>query len=106
VPEVDRGRDQQIPPDDELRRAVVCSLSSAEVSAWSGRSSTWRCVAASSWSCSASGLPTSFLRFPDLSIHQVWNGYWHWGRPTNEELRQGLRAVTRAIRPDWEVPAR
>jgi peroxiredoxin len=51
-------------------------------------------------------LPASFLLGPDRTIHQVWNGYWFWGRPTNEELRQGLRAVTRAIRPDWEVPAR
>ena len=50
-------------------------------------------------------LPASFLLAPDLTIHQAWNGYWFWGRPTNEELRQGFRAVTRAIRPDWEVPA-
>jgi peroxiredoxin len=50
-------------------------------------------------------LPTSFLLAPDLGIHQAWNGYWFWGRPTNEELRQGFRAVTRAIRPDWEVRA-
>jgi hypothetical protein len=36
VPEVDRGRDQQQSPDDRLRSAVVCSLSSAEVSVvWS-----------------------------------------------------------------------
>jgi peroxiredoxin len=51
-------------------------------------------------------LPASFLLLPDLSIHQAWNGYWFWGRPTNEELRQGFRAVTREIRPDWEAPAR
>jgi peroxiredoxin len=51
-------------------------------------------------------LPASFLLRPDLGIQQAWNGYWFWGRPTNEELRQGFRAVTRAIRPDWEVPAR
>jgi len=51
-------------------------------------------------------LPASFLLFPDLRIHQVWNGYWFWGRPTNQELRLGLRAITRAIRPDWQVPAR
>ena len=50
--------------------------------------------------------PASFLLAPDLGIHQAWNGYWFWGRPTNEELRQGFRAVTRAIRPDGEVPVR
>jgi putative transposase len=36
VPEVDRGRDQQQSPDDRLRSAVACSLSSVEVSVvWS-----------------------------------------------------------------------
>jgi peroxiredoxin len=51
-------------------------------------------------------LPASFLLLPDLTVQQAWNGYWFWGRPTNEELRQGFRAVTRQIRPDWEVPRR
>jgi peroxiredoxin len=49
--------------------------------------------------------PTTFVVFPDLTIHAVHNGYWFWGRPTLEDLRQQLRAVTRALRPDWEVPA-
>jgi hypothetical protein len=36
VPEVDRGRDQQQSPDDRLRSAVACSISSVEVSVvWS-----------------------------------------------------------------------
>ena len=50
-------------------------------------------------------IPTAFVLFPDLRIHAVYNGYWFWGRPTLEDLRQDLRAVTRALRPDWEVPA-
>ena len=50
-------------------------------------------------------LPTAFTLFPDRTIHSVYNGYWFWGRPTNEDLRQDLRAVSRALRPDWEVPA-
>ena len=49
-------------------------------------------------------VPTAFLLAPGLRIHAVWNGYWFWGRPTNEELRLGFREITRAIRPDWEVP--
>ena len=49
-------------------------------------------------------LPTVFVVDPDLRVHSAYNGYWFWGRPTNEELRQDLRAVTRAIRPDWEPP--
>jgi hypothetical protein len=35
----------------------------------------------------------------------VYNGYWFWGRPTNEQLRTDLREITRAIRLDWEVPS-
>jgi peroxiredoxin len=49
-------------------------------------------------------LPTVFVVDPDLRIHSRYDGYWFWGRPTAEELRQDLRAVTRAIRPDWEPP--
>jgi peroxiredoxin len=49
-------------------------------------------------------LPTVFVVDPNLRVHSSYNGYWFWGRPTNEELRQDLRAVTRAIRPDWEPP--
>jgi peroxiredoxin len=50
-------------------------------------------------------LPVTFTLRPDLTIHTVYNGYWYWGRPTIEELRQDLRAITRDVRPDWEVPA-
>jgi peroxiredoxin len=50
-------------------------------------------------------VPTTFTLCPDLTIHTVYNGYWFWGRPTNEDLRHDLRAITRAVRPDWEVPA-
>jgi peroxiredoxin len=49
-------------------------------------------------------LPTVFVVDPDLRIHARYDGYWFWGRPTTEELRQDLRAVTRAIRPDWDPP--
>jgi peroxiredoxin len=50
-------------------------------------------------------VPTTFTLRPDLTIHGVYNGYWFWGRPTNEDLRQDLRVITRAVRPDWAVPA-
>ncbi len=49
-------------------------------------------------------LPTVFILQPELTIHAVYNGYWFWGRPTNEELRQDFRAITKVIRPDWEPP--
>ena len=40
-----------------------------------------------------------------LTIHRAYNGYWFWGRATMEELRQDMRAITRELRDDWEVPA-
>lgn len=49
-------------------------------------------------------VPTTFVLRPDLTIHSSYNGYWFWGRPTLEDLRQDLRAITRSLRPDWEVP--
>jgi peroxiredoxin len=47
--------------------------------------------------------PAAFTLFPDLRIHEAYNGYWFWGRPTHEELRRDMRSITRAIRPDWEL---
>ena len=47
--------------------------------------------------------PTVFTLYPDLTIHAAYNGYWFWGRPTAEELRQDFREITRRVRPDWEV---
>ena len=48
--------------------------------------------------------PAVFTLWPDLTIHRGYNGYWFWGRATNEELRRDLREITGGIRPDWEVP--
>lgn len=50
-------------------------------------------------------VPAAFTLYPDRTIHTVYNGYWFWGRPTAEDLRRDLRAVTADLRPDWEVPA-
>lgn len=48
-------------------------------------------------------VPHTFVLAPGLKIHTVYNGYWFWGRPSNEDLRRDLREVTRAIRPDWDL---
>lgn len=48
--------------------------------------------------------PAVFTLFPDLTIHRAYDGYWFWGRPTLEELRADMRAITRAIRSDWSAP--
>jgi peroxiredoxin len=47
-------------------------------------------------------VPVVFTLFPDLTIHRAYDGYWFWGRPTNEELRRDLRRITMRVRPDWE----
>jgi peroxiredoxin len=46
--------------------------------------------------------PAAFTLFPDLRVHAAYNGYWFWGRPTLEELRRDMRAITMEIRADWE----
>ena len=47
-------------------------------------------------------IPTPSCWSPVL-IYKIYNGYWFWGRPTVEDLRQDLRAVTRKCRPDWDI---
>ena len=48
-------------------------------------------------------IPHVIVLEPGLVIHKIYNGYWFWGRPTLEDLRQDLRAVTRKSRPDWDI---
>jgi hypothetical protein len=50
-------------------------------------------------------IPHTLVLKPGLVIHRIYNGYWFWGRPSTEDLRQDLRAVTREIRPDWDLSA-
>jgi peroxiredoxin len=48
-------------------------------------------------------IPHVIVLEPGLVVHKIYNGYWFFGRPTVEELRQDLRAVTRKCRPDWDI---
>ncbi|HTO66282.1 MAG TPA: redoxin domain-containing protein [Bradyrhizobium sp.] len=48
-------------------------------------------------------IPHVIVLEPGLVIHKVYNGYWFFGRPTVEELRQDLRAVSKKCRPDWDI---
>ena len=50
-------------------------------------------------------IPHTLVLKPGLVIHSVYNGYWLWGRPSVEDLRHDLRAVTAEIRPDWDLAA-
>src|ERR1019366_69201 len=48
-------------------------------------------------------IPHTLVLEPGLIVSKVYNGYWFFGRPTVEELRQDLRAVLRKSRPDWDI---
>ena len=48
-------------------------------------------------------IPHVIVLEPGLRVHKIYNGYWFFGRPTVEELRQDLRAVSMNCRPDWDI---
>jgi peroxiredoxin len=48
-------------------------------------------------------IPHVIVLEPGLVVFKIYNGYWFFGRPTLEELRQDLRAVTKKCRPDWDI---
>ena len=48
-------------------------------------------------------IPHTLVLEPELVIYRIYNGYWYFGRPTVEELRQDLRAILRKCRPDWDI---
>jgi peroxiredoxin len=48
-------------------------------------------------------IPHTIVLEPGLIVFKIYNGYWYFGRPTMEELRQDLRSVTQKYRPDWDI---
>lgn len=50
-------------------------------------------------------MPYTFSLMPDLTVHNIYCGYWYLGRPTLDELRQDLRAMMRKLRADFEPQA-
>jgi len=46
-------------------------------------------------------IPYTFSLLPDLTIHNIYNGWWFVGRPTPEELRQDMRAMMQKCRTDY-----
>jgi peroxiredoxin len=48
-------------------------------------------------------IPHTIVLEPGLVIYKIYIGYWFFGRPSVEELRQDLRAVTKKCRPDWDI---
>ena len=39
-------------------------------------------------------IPHTLVLKPGLVVHSIYNGYWFWGRPSVEDLRRDLRAVS------------
>lgn len=50
-------------------------------------------------------IPYAFSLLPDLSVHRIYNGWYYVGRPTNEELRADMRAMTQQCRADYDPQA-
>lgn len=48
-------------------------------------------------------IPHTIVLEPGLIVFKIYMGYWYFGRPTLEELRQDLRAVLLKCRPDWDI---
>jgi peroxiredoxin len=48
-------------------------------------------------------IPHTIVLEPGLVVFKIYSGYWYFARPTTEELRQDLRAISRKIRPDWDI---
>ncbi|MEE8435867.1 MAG: hypothetical protein V3S64_13875 [bacterium] len=49
-------------------------------------------------------VPYTFALLPGLTIHRIFNGWYMAGRPTPEELRQTMRQLLQATRPDFDFP--
>ncbi len=50
-------------------------------------------------------IPYTFSLMPDLTVHNLYCGYWYVGRPTLDELRQDLRAMMKRCRADFDPQA-
>ena len=50
-------------------------------------------------------LPLTFVCDSRLVIRRLWNGFWFWGNPTPDELRQTLREITREEQPSYDPVA-
>lgn len=48
-------------------------------------------------------IPHTIVLEPGLIVYKIYMGYWFFGRPTIEELRQDIRAVLMKCRPDWDI---
>jgi hypothetical protein len=40
---------------------------------------------------------------PGLVVYKIYNGYWYWGGPAPEEIRQDFRALCKKCRSDSDL---
>jgi peroxiredoxin len=50
-------------------------------------------------------IPHTLVLGPGLRVFSIYDGYWYWGRPSNEDLRRDLRELTWLVRPDRDITA-
>ena len=51
-------------------------------------------------------IPYTFSLLPDLTVQNIYCGYWYVGRPTLDELRMDLRAMMKKVRADFDPQAK
>ncbi len=47
-------------------------------------------------------VPFTFALLPDLTITDIWNGWYFVGRPTPHELREASRAINATVAADHD----
>lgn len=47
-------------------------------------------------------IPYTFSLMPDLTVHNIYCGWWGIGRPSVEDLRQDLRAIMKKCKADFD----
>jgi peroxiredoxin len=84
------GLDSAFPFLSDQHREVVQQLDMTETSKTRG----------------ITAIPYTFSLLPDLTVHNLYCGYWYVGRPTLDELRIDLREMMKKVRPDFDPQAR
>lgn len=49
-------------------------------------------------------IPHTLVLEPGLVVYKIYNGYFFWGRPSDEDLWRDLREIFRKL-PDWDITA-
>ena len=47
-------------------------------------------------------IPYTFALLPDLTVHNLYCGWYYVGRPTNRELREDMRGMIQKTRADYD----